>query len=113
MLARPPHLIEAPAAPSDVRACVARPCRSGHDSRRARRAASGGTPDSLRLVGQIQPEVTAALDSIGLTGDPKFAVGRPQKGSPYAYHVAAHFDGASGTGKRLEVRPCDLRFVKQ
>ena len=32
---------------------------------------------------------------------------------PYAYRVAAHFDANRGTGRRLELRACDLRFAKQ
>jgi class 3 adenylate cyclase len=72
-----------------------------------------GTPDSLRIEGQIQPDGNATLDAKGLTGDPKYSVKRTQKGSPYAYHVAARFDGSRGSGTRMELRPCDLRFVKQ
>ena len=72
-----------------------------------------GIPDSRRIEGQIRPDGSATLDAKGLTGDPKYSVKRTQKGSPYAYHVAAHFEGSRGTGSRIELRPCDLRFEKQ
>lgn len=72
-----------------------------------------GTPDSLRIEGQIQPDGSASLDVRGLTGDPKYAVNQLARGSAYRYHVAARFDGARGTGTRTELRPCDLRFAKQ
>ncbi len=72
-----------------------------------------GTPDSLRIEGPIQPDGTASLDAKGLTGDPKYSVKRTQKGSAYGYHVAARFEGSRGSGARVEVRPCDLRFAKQ
>jgi class 3 adenylate cyclase len=72
-----------------------------------------GSADWLRLEGQIQPDGSARLDARGTTGDPKYSVKGVAKGTPFGYHVAARFEGSSGTGKRLELRPCDMRFVKQ
>jgi class 3 adenylate cyclase len=72
-----------------------------------------GSPDWLRLEGQIQADGSARLAARGLTGDPKYSVKGVSKGTPFGYHVAAQFEGPSGTGKRLELRPCDLRFAKQ
>ena len=72
-----------------------------------------GKPGWLRLQGAIQPDGSATLDAQGLTGDPKYNLKGGARGSPYAYHVAAHFDANRGTGRRLELRPCDLRFAKQ
>ena len=72
-----------------------------------------GTPNSLRIEGQIQSDGSATLDAKGHTGDPKFTVKRMQKGTPYSYHVTARFDGSRGNGSRIEMRPCDLRFVEQ
>jgi class 3 adenylate cyclase len=72
-----------------------------------------GSPGWLRLEGPIQPDGSARLDARGLTNDPKYTIKGGAKGSPVGYHVAARFEGASGSGKRLELRACDLRFAKQ
>jgi class 3 adenylate cyclase len=72
-----------------------------------------GKPGWLRLQGVIQPDGSATLDAQGLTGDPKYNLKGVAQGLPYAYVVAAHFDANRGTGRRLELRACDLRFAKQ
>jgi class 3 adenylate cyclase len=72
-----------------------------------------GKPGWLRLEGAIQPDGSATLDARGLTGDPKYNIKGVAQGVPYAYHVAAHFDSNRGTGRRLELRACDLRFAKR
>jgi class 3 adenylate cyclase len=72
-----------------------------------------GQPNWLRLEGQIQPDGSAMLGATGLSGDPKYSIKGAAEGSRVGYHVAARFEGASGTGKRLELRACDLRFAKQ
>jgi class 3 adenylate cyclase len=73
---------------------------------------SEGKPGWLRLQGPIRPDGSATLDARGLTDDPKYANKNVAKGSPYAYHVAAQFEGNRGTGRRLELRACDLHFAK-
>jgi hypothetical protein len=70
-------------------------------------------PAWLRLEGAIQPDGSATLDARGLTGDPKYNIKGVVQGLPYAYRVAAHFDSDRGTGRRLELRACDLRFAKR
>ncbi len=35
------------------------------------------------------------------------------RGTPSDFHALAHFDHASGGGKRIEGRPCSLTFEKQ
>lgn len=72
-----------------------------------------GTPGSLRLQGSIQPDGTATLDAKGLTGDPKYNPTGGKAGTPYGYNVLAEFEGARGTGRRLQVRACDLTFARQ
>jgi hypothetical protein len=74
---------------------------------------SQGAPDSLTLAGKIQPDGSAALNARGMTGDPKHTVNREAKGTPYGWRGTALFEGARGVGKRTELRPCDLSFVKQ
>jgi class 3 adenylate cyclase len=71
-----------------------------------------GSPGWLRLQGAIQPDGSATLDARGLTDDPKYSNGVAH-GTPYAYHVAAQFDSNHGSGRRLEMRACDLRFAKE
>ncbi|MBA3506218.1 MAG: hypothetical protein H0T80_10625 [Betaproteobacteria bacterium] len=72
-----------------------------------------GVAGWLRLQGDIQPDGSAKLDAKGLTDNPKFAMKGVQSSTPYAYTVAARFDGARGTGRRLQARACDLTFAKQ
>ncbi len=72
-----------------------------------------GSSGWLRLQGPIQPDGSARLYARGITGDPKYNVAGVAKGAPYAYTVAARFEGSRGTGRRLELRACDLSFVKQ
>ena len=72
-----------------------------------------GQPDSLTLVGKIQPDGNAAISARGMTGDPRHTVNREAKGTPYAWRATALFEGSRGIGKRTELRPCDLSFVKQ
>jgi class 3 adenylate cyclase len=72
-----------------------------------------GTPGWLRLQGSIQPDGTATFDVKGLTGDPKYSVKNDRLGTPYGYNVVAEFEGARGTGRRLQVRACDLTFARR
>jgi class 3 adenylate cyclase len=73
-----------------------------------------GNPSWLRLLGDIQADGSAKLDANGLTGDTKYNSTGAQKGVPYAYRVAARFEGSRGTGvARLTARSCDVTFVKQ
>jgi len=74
---------------------------------------SEGASNSLRIEGAIRPDGSALLDASGFTGDPKYSVGHIASRSPYRYTVRAQFEGSTGTGKRLELRPCELRFAKQ
>jgi class 3 adenylate cyclase len=72
-----------------------------------------GDSSSLRIQGQIQPDGSARLDAQGVTGERRYNVNSTAKGTPYKYTVAATFDATSGSGRRQELRPCDLRFAKQ
>ena len=71
-----------------------------------------GNPGWFKLQGPIQPDGSATLDAHGLTDNPKYAHGVTY-GTPYAYHVASQFDSQHGTGRRLEMRACQLSFAKQ
>jgi hypothetical protein len=72
-----------------------------------------GNASWLRLRGDIQADGSAKLDANGLTGDPKFNVGGARKAMPYAYQVEARFEGSRGTGRRVQLRACDLTFAKR
>ena len=72
-----------------------------------------GSAGSLKLQGEIQPDGSARLDAKGLTGDPKYNVKGVSSGVPYAYQVAARFEGSRGTGRRLQLRACELTFTRQ
>lgn len=72
-----------------------------------------GEPGHLVLDGQVQPDGQAKLYAKGLLGGSQFAVGHAPKGTQYGYHVAATFQDASGTGKRVEGRPCELTFSRR
>ena len=72
-----------------------------------------GKPGWLLLQGEINADGSATLNAKGLTADPKLNVKNVRSGTPYSYQVAAHFDGMSGTGRRLQLRACVLTFAKQ
>ncbi len=72
-----------------------------------------GAPGSLKLQGQIQPDGQAMLDAKGYTGDRRFNIKAVSSGVPYSYQVAARFDGSRGTGRRVQLRSCELKFAKQ
>lgn len=72
-----------------------------------------GRPSSVKITGQIQPNGSATLHAVGLTGDPDYAVKHPPKSTRYEYDIKAQFNGSRGVGSRLQARKCDLVFIKQ
>jgi hypothetical protein len=71
-----------------------------------------GEPGSLIVDGKVAPDGTAAFFGKGVVGSAVVALGAA-RGSQYAFHALAQFDRRSGTGKRIEGRPCTLNFVKE
>ena len=71
-----------------------------------------GQASYLALDGPIQPDGTATLTGRGLTGKADLAVGRPSPATPYVFRLQSRFDGAHGTGSRVEVRRCDAVFSR-
>jgi uncharacterized caspase-like protein len=67
----------------------------------------------LAIDGEIATDGKATLIAKGLTGGPAYAIGHENEGTPYRFTVDAQFDGSRGTGKRNEVRPCNLIFAKR
>jgi hypothetical protein len=73
-----------------------------------------GQPGSLIIDGTIPPDGKASLYAKGRTGSPQYVVGNDTpKGTEYGYNIDAQFDGSTGSGARVEGRPCTLKFVKQ
>lgn len=72
-----------------------------------------GTPGWMVLDGLIASDGNATLSARGLTNQPIYTENKAKPGSPYAYTVDAHFDRSRGSGKRIELRPCNLSFAKR
>jgi hypothetical protein len=78
--------------------------------------AEKGTKDQpgwLQLDGIISPEGSASLYVRGRVGAAAFAVGQRPAGTDYGYHVKAQLTTTSGTGHRVEGRPCTVAFTKR
>ena len=72
-----------------------------------------GKPGWFQLDGKIAPDGTARFYADGLVGASETAVGHRRAGTRYNYHVEAKFSGDSGTGKRVEGRPCTVEFKRK
>jgi hypothetical protein len=73
-----------------------------------------GKPGWLTIDGKIGAD--GSLNNLyvdSLVGASQFAVGNVARGTEFGYHVAGKLNGASGTGSRIEGRPCTLDFAKQ
>ena len=71
-----------------------------------------GEPSSMVLDGKIDSDGTAAFFGEIIVGSSLVGLGTA-RGTPSDFHALAHFDRASGDGKRIEGRPCSLTFEKQ
>ena len=67
----------------------------------------------LRIEGPIGADGGARLDAHGRTGDPDHAAAHPPPSSPYSFHIDARFEGARGSGRRLEQRVCNFVFDRR
>jgi len=65
------------------------------------------------IDGNIGRDGKATLLADGLVGGAQYAVGQRPKGTQYDYHIDATFSGNSGSGHRVEGRPCSVAFTKQ
>jgi hypothetical protein len=70
-------------------------------------------PGWLQIDGTISADGTASLYVKGLVGAAPFAVGQRPAGTEYGYHVDAKLTTTSGTGHRVEGRPCTVVFTKR
>ena len=71
-----------------------------------------GEPSSMVLDGKIDSDGAAAFFGEIIVGSSLVGLGTA-RGTPSDFHALAHFDHASGDGKRIEGRPCSLTFEKQ
>jgi hypothetical protein len=73
-----------------------------------------GKPSSLLIEGTVGADGSGRLYATGRTGSKEYVPGRDTpRGTEYSYSIEAHFKGATGTGTRLEGRPCSFQFEKQ
>jgi hypothetical protein len=73
-----------------------------------------GKPSSLLIVGTVGTDGSGKLYATGRTGSKEYVPGRDTpRGTEYSYSIEAHFKGTTGTGARVEGRPCSLQFEKQ
>ncbi len=71
-----------------------------------------GEPSSLDLNGKIDSDGAAAFFGEIIVGSSLVGLGTA-RGTPSDFHALAQFDRSSGSGKRIEGRPCSLTFGKQ
>jgi hypothetical protein len=71
------------------------------------------TPGWLSVDGIIQLDGSAELYAHGLTNTSAYTVGNVPSGSPVGYHILARFNGSSGAGNRVELRPCKFTALKR
>jgi hypothetical protein len=75
---------------------------------------TAGEPSSLQIDGTIAADGTGRLYARGRTGSKEFVPGRDTpRGTEYGYNIDARFEASTGTGTRVEGRPCSYQFVKQ
>ncbi len=73
-----------------------------------------GEPGFLLIEGTVGADGSGKLYATGRTGSKEFVPGRDTpRGTWLGYHIEAHFEAATGTGTRIEGRPCSFEFVKQ
>ncbi len=73
-----------------------------------------GEPGSLQIDGTIPPDGNASLYAKGRTGSKEYVPGRDTpRGTEYGYNIEARFENSTGTGTRIEGRPCSFKFAKQ
>ena len=72
-----------------------------------------GEPGWLQIDGRVDPDGRGNLYADGLVGASEVAVGHRPAGSPYGYHLAVEFKDTTGTGNRVEGRPCTIAFGRK
>ncbi len=74
---------------------------------------TSGQPGFLEFDGSIGADGTGQIYAHGLTGASAFVPGGDvPRGTEYGYHLDVRLSGASGTGTRVEGRPCTMAFMR-
>ena len=71
-----------------------------------------GQPSSMVLDGKIESDGTAAFFGEIIVGSSLVGLGAA-RGTPSDFHAVATFENSSGSGQRIEGRPCRLSFRRQ
>jgi len=74
---------------------------------------TAGQPASIQIDGAIAPDGKASLFAKGHTGAKQYVVGDMPVGAQFRYNIDAHFEASTGTGTRIEGRPCSYKFARQ
>lgn len=70
-----------------------------------------GESGFLLIEGDIAEDGTARLYATGKTGSKEYVPGTDTpRGTEYGYHINAQFKERTGTGTRVEGRPCSFEF---
>jgi len=72
-----------------------------------------GKTNWLTVEGTIPAGGKTTLNARGVTGDSAFTVGGGAAGTSYSYTIDAQFEPTRGSGKRNELRPCKVDFVRR
>jgi len=72
-----------------------------------------GESGSLQIDGAIAPDGKAPLYAKGRTGAKEYTVGGAPRGTEYGYNIDAQFTDSTGSGTRVEGRPCTVKFEKE
>src|ERR1700733_13117499 len=73
-----------------------------------------GKPSSLLIEGTVRADGSGELYATGRTGSKEYVPGRDTpRGTEYSFNIEAHFKDRTGTGTRVEGRPCSFQFEKQ
>jgi hypothetical protein len=71
-----------------------------------------GQPSSMVLDGKIEADGAAAFFGEIIVGSSLVGLGAA-RGTPSDFHAIATFESSSGSGRRIEGRPCTLSFQRQ
>jgi hypothetical protein len=74
---------------------------------------TAGQASSLQIDGTIDADGAGKLYAKGFTGSKEYVPGRDTpRGTEYDYNIDARFGASTGTGTRIEGRPCSYQFLK-
>jgi hypothetical protein len=75
-------------------------------------AASSSDAQADEKIGATPSPFDGVWQTEGLVGAAPFAVGQRPAGTPYGYHVEAHFSVEHAQGHRVEGRPCNVVWTR-